>query len=178
MLILIASLALLVAACGGGDDGNEQSAAAPVPVTVAGFNANPADFVGKTVVVTGTVDHVCKHGGKRMFIMGDDPADRVKIESGDAISAFDVALEGSDVRVVGIVRVQEMDEAYLDSWEAEATTAADGHGEGEAGEEHAGEGGDHAGDLQQIAHLRQQLADSGEETLAFYHLDCVSYEEL
>jgi len=121
------------------------------------------------------VDHVCKHGGKRMFIMGDKPEDRVKVESGEKIAAFDVALEGSDVKVIGVGQITKIDEAYLDNWEAEALAEEEEHTEGEeegAGDDH------HGGALEQIAALRKQLEDSDREYLGFYHVECVSFEEL
>jgi hypothetical protein len=176
-LALACVLALALAGCGGQDT---DQATETVEVTIPGFLASPDKYVGQAIALTGTVDHVCKHGGKRMFIMGDDPAQRVKIESGAEISAFDRMLEGSRVHVTGVVRVQEMDRAYLDSWEAEVEAAGDDHAEPE-GEDHDH---DHAADehhsseLRQIANYRQQLQESGEESLRFYHLDCLSYEEI
>ncbi len=186
-LALASVLALLLAGCGGQDT---DQAAEAVAVTIPDFLASPDQYVGRPIAITGTVDHVCKHGGKRMFVMGDDPAQRVKIESGAKIAAFDRMLEGSRVHVTGVVRVQEMDRAYLDSWEAEVEAAGDDHAEHE-GEDHAhAEGEDHdhaegepaddhhASELRQIANYRQQLEETGEESLEFYHLDCLSYEEI
>lgn len=202
-LYLLFGLALILAGCGG--QNTDQAAEAPVPVTIVQFNADAADYVGRTVEISGTVDHVCKHGGKRMFIMGDDPGDRVKIEAGGKVAAFDATLEGSEVRVVAVGRVQTIDAAYLDTWEKEVRTGSGGEGlhtgcseeqelaEGEGHDhdhDHAeGEGHDHdhdhaeqddhgAADLQRIAGLRKQLAESGRDQLAFYHLECVSFEEL
>jgi len=198
-LLLLAILALLLAGCGGDDTGEtaQTDQAAPVAVTIAEFNASPDAYVDKTLELTGTVDHVCAHGGKRMFIMGDDPADRVKIESGK-IPAFDADLAGSQVRVVAVARVETIDAAYLDAWEAEATVGevaeACEHGGNAATEapeaqqaaadaaapeqaaEQAGE--QENADLARIAQLRQQMAASGKDHIAFYHLECVSFEEL
>ncbi len=192
-MICIASLALLAISCS--SETTPESDETAIPVSIVDFNASPADFVDKKVVVSGTVDHVCKHGGKRLFIMGDTPEDRLKIETGEKISAFDVLLEGSTIRVEGIGCVLKMDEAYLDNWEAEVLAneeehAEEEHGEGEVhdeGEAHTeeehgeGEGGDdhHHGDpLEQINELRQRLADSGEEYIGFYHIECLIFEEL
>jgi len=160
---LILAVAFL-ASCSG------ESADTPVAVdvTVAQFNATPAEYTGKTVSISGTVDHVCKHGGKRLFLMGPDPADRVKIENGDT-PPFDVALEGSDLLVTGIVHVLKVDEHYLANWEAEI--AADGSSE-EADEEQK------TADMCEVNSLRQRLADSGEEFLGFYHIEAKSIEEV
>ena len=159
--LLVLAVAFL-ASCAG--DSAETPA---VDVTVAQFNANPADYTGKTVNISGTVDHVCKHGGKRMFLMGPDPADRVKIENGDT-PPFDVSLEGSDLMVHGIVHVLKVDAHYLANWEAEL---AAGEGD-ETAEEQA------TADLCEINSLRQRLSDSGEDFLGFYHIECKSFEEV
>jgi hypothetical protein len=158
----------------------EQAEPAPAEVTLAELATNTAEHVGQTVAVTATVDHVCKHGGKRMFLIDGTPDHRFKITAGDAVGAFDVALEGSDVQVVGVVAEQRIDEAYLDAWEAESSeqkpeVAHEGH-------EHTAEGAEadhHEEDTQQqIDAMRQRLADSGQDHLSFYSLECLSFEEV
>ncbi|RKX23034.1 MAG: hypothetical protein DRP45_10915, partial [Candidatus Zixiibacteriota bacterium] len=116
-----------------------------------------------------------------------------------------IELEGSDVRVEGIVQVLKVDEAYLDNWEKETTSeeetiveegavtekevlcAADKSAKGsekDVEEEHAEEGhaedvdDHHSGALDQIQSLRQTLAESGDDHLAFYSLECQSFEVL
>jgi len=200
-LILVMALFL---SCQSSDVQTEQ----PVTTTVsiADFNTEPEKYVGRTISVSGTVDHVCKHGGKKMFIFADDPNQRLKIETTDIVGPFAVELEGSDVAVEGVVLVQKVDAAYLDEWEAETLAkhaddakvehiehAADAAKEniehaGEATEEHAehaeesAEGtDDHHSDLEgtlaQIASLREELVESGKEYIGFYSLECKSYEE-
>jgi hypothetical protein len=63
-------------------------------------------MIGKTVEIQGMVTHVCKHGGKKMFIMSSDPDVQVKVTVGENIAAFPVELEGSNVWVKG--KVEEM----------------------------------------------------------------------
>jgi hypothetical protein len=173
-LCLLAITTLLLAACGG-----ENVQQAPVEVTIEEFNANTADFVGKTLVLTGIVDHVCKHGGKRMFVMGTTPDERVKIEAGE-VGSFDVALEGSEVRVEGVVMELRIDDAYLDNWEEEACSeeSRDMAKVGQGGGEEEAHDGEHEKTLEQIESMRQKLADSGKDYLGYYHLECVSFREL
>lgn len=59
--------------------------------------------VGRQVEIQGMVVHVCRHGGKKMFIIGEDPEMRVKITASDAVSEFKPELEGSTVSVKGII---------------------------------------------------------------------------
>ncbi|MEE4271863.1 MAG: hypothetical protein V2I67_09315 [Thermoanaerobaculales bacterium] len=184
--MLIALPVLVLAACGGApidepaaegtvvEEAVAEAPAEPQVVELAALVGSTAAYVDQVVTVTGTVDHVCKHGGKRLFIMGEDPEMRFKVTAGEAIGAFERELEGSDITVTGIVEEQIIDEAYIDSLEAEAPAedAEEAHAEGadaEAEEHHAGEG-------DQAAHLRQMLADNGSDSMSFYSLDCSSFE--
>ena len=71
---------------------------------------NPSDFpdkapqlVGQVVEIEGLVIHVCKHSGKKMFIVGENPDIRVKIDASDVVSVFDPELEGSSIKVKGTI---------------------------------------------------------------------------
>ena len=67
------------------------------------FQEYAAKNVGKEVEVSGMVVHVCKHGGKKMFLIGEDPEKRVKITVSEKVSVFEPELEGSVVSVKGII---------------------------------------------------------------------------
>jgi RecJ-like exonuclease len=75
------------------------------------FQDMAADLVGKEVEIEGMVVHVCKHGGKKMFIIGENPDMRVKITATDKVSVFEPELEGSTVHVKGVVEPMDDDEA-------------------------------------------------------------------
>jgi hypothetical protein len=75
----------------------------PVALSLAEFNEKAETLVGKEVILEGTVIHVCEHGGQKMFITADDPDVRIKITTTDETAAFIPELEGSDIKVVGIV---------------------------------------------------------------------------
>jgi hypothetical protein len=86
-------------------------------VDVDTFKENAPDMVGKTVVITGMVTHVCKHGGKKMFIMNSDADVQVKITTGEDIASFPVELEGESVWVNGVV--EEIIEEVVEEEHAE-----------------------------------------------------------
>lgn len=75
----------------------------PMALTLAEFKDQAENIVGQEVILKGTVVHVCKHGGQKMFITADDPDVRIKITTGDEMAAFVPELEGSNVEVVGVV---------------------------------------------------------------------------
>ncbi|MGK7394316.1 MAG: hypothetical protein ACNS62_07075 [Candidatus Cyclobacteriaceae bacterium M3_2C_046] len=76
-------------------------------VRLADFDAEAGKFKDQEVMVKGIVDHVCKHGGKKLFLV-DDGGD-LHVESDQR---FDDKLAGSEVMVKGIVRELRIDEAY------------------------------------------------------------------
>lgn len=179
--VIVLSLAVLTA-CGGApvDEPAVEETAAEAPaqpqvVEIAALIGNTADYVGTEILVTGTVNHVCKHGGKKLFMMGDDPEGRFKVTAGESVGAFEVELEGSTITVIGIVEEEIISEATICALEGSGSTAEveepahEEGAEGEVEEHHAGEG-------EQAAHLRQMLAESGEDQLSFYSLDCSSFE--
>ncbi|MFH1965918.1 MAG: hypothetical protein ABIJ42_10320 [Acidobacteriota bacterium] len=140
---------------------------------------NPEQYVGQTVTLTGTVQHVCEITGKRMFVSGlEDPGKTFKVTAGRDIGEFSIELNGSDVIVKGEVKVQKIDQAYLDNWETELSTGvkpeAAHQGHGPEGEDHESE---EEGARIQLEKMRETLAGSGKDQLLFYSLECVEYSE-
>jgi hypothetical protein len=89
-------------------------------ITVDSFLATPEAWAGKDVIITGTVSHICKHSGKKLFLFSANEDKTVKIKAGGDHTTFDVKLQGSDVVVTGIVVEDEkIDANYLDEWEKE-----------------------------------------------------------
>jgi len=183
-LFLLAAAMLLIASCSGNQTQQDQAAQGQeeqgadqiAKLTVAEFNADGEAYEGKLIEVTGTVDHVCKHSGKRLFIMGENPEDRVKIEAGD-VGMFDIALEGSEVTIQAVGTVMKMDEAYLDNWASELKGDEPAAGCAEEQKDMGVEAAENTQALDQIADLRQQLADSGRDYLAFCSLEAKSMKE-
>lgn len=74
-----------------------------VVVTPEKFQDYAAENIGGMVEIKGMVIHVCRHGGKKMFIIGEDPEMRVKINASDKVSVFEPEVEGSVVVVKGVI---------------------------------------------------------------------------
>jgi hypothetical protein len=72
-------------------------------ITPEKFQAYAVENVGKEVEIQGMVVHVCRHGGKKLFIIGEDSEMRVKITASEKISVFEPDLEGSTIYVKGII---------------------------------------------------------------------------
>ncbi len=75
--------------------------------------------VGDKVSVEGLCVHVCSHSGKKMFISGATPDNRLQIFTGDNIPSFDKKYEGSKVIVTGLLEEEKIDMAYINEWLAE-----------------------------------------------------------
>jgi hypothetical protein len=93
-------------------------------ITPEKFQEMAVNNVGKEVEIQGLVVHVCKHGGKKLFIVGEDPEKRVKITTSDKVSVFEPELEGSTIWVKGIIEPlteEELPEAEKTSQDADHT---------------------------------------------------------
>jgi hypothetical protein len=165
-IVLLAAIAVAFAACNSkpADKKEAKADAEVMKVTVDQFFEKGEEMVGKTILVEGTIDHVCKHGGKRMFFQGSTPENRLKITTGDDIASFDVAYEGNVMVVEGTVEMMKMDSVYLANWEAELREGAEK--EGEEAHKHEGDGQGHGeGEGEDHAHDHTSLgekADMGE----------------
>jgi len=186
-LILLLFAASMFAACNNTQNNaaneavaEEQVSEAPVAITLAEFEDKAGDLVGKQIVFTGIVDHTCKHGGKRMFLVDENSDASLKVESGENISSFDASLEGSEVKVVGIVNEKVIDKAYLDEWEADVQKEIESSKNLHMGNHEKEKEDDNESEesLNQIKNLRKMLAESGKDHLSFYSVDCIDYKVL
>jgi hypothetical protein len=152
------------------------------PIMVAEFDEKAGDFVGKKVKLEGTVDHICKHGGQRLFLVTPESDARIKITPDEEIAAFNTDLEGSNIIITGIVEEQRIDEDYLREWEEEVKSGAelaDGKGEGThlGGQvEKGGEGADISEEMEKINNLREMIKESGNDYLSFFSVLCTEYQ--
>lgn len=192
-LPLLAALALFAVACG------QKPAEEMPPMKVGALMSAPEKFVGKNVTLTGTVTHVCKHGGKRCHLTDTDADQKIRVETGDKVKAFDRAIEGSELTVTGILRETRIDEAYLASWESEILAAEkeaakeqaaapaakpaakepaakEGeHAEGEEGANMPNGGHVEAQGIDAVNEMRAELKKSGKPYLSQWWIEAVSY---
>lgn len=147
-------------------------------ITVASFDTAAYRYVEKPVIIEGTVTHICKHSGKRMFLADGNDSILVEITTGPDIAKFDEALMGSRVKVSGILKELRIDDKYLNEWEAELKKPAENH---EAGV-HTGQKGheDQTADdkFAQINAYREQIKASGKDHLSFYSIEATSVSEV
>ncbi|MDP2721260.1 MAG: hypothetical protein Q8O72_00770 [Bacteroidales bacterium] len=183
-------LALIGTACQNSQVKNETAAQESLEVkmdeialvSIADFDSLAGNYVGKQVKLEGTIDHICRHGGQRAFVVIPESGARVKITPDETIAAFNTELEGNQIVLIGLVEEQRIDEAYIKEWEEEIKAGAvktDDKGEGShlgGNVEKGGEGADLAEEMEKVNNLRQELLDSGSDHLSFYSVKCSSYE--
>lgn len=145
--------------------------------------AEADSLVGKEITVTGICTHTCKHGARKIFLMGSDDTQIIRIEAGE-LGAFSQDCVNNIVTVEGILIEQRIDEAYLQEWETKAKAqTAEKHGENREGgcdtEKNArGESGNSI--EERIADFRKRIEAEQEKTgknyLSFYYVEAKSYE--
>ena len=167
---------------------DEKSKSTDVEITKVehyNFEENASNLVNKRIEITATISHICKHGGKRMFLVDARSEESVKVVVGENMAAFNTDMEGNTVKVIGIVDELRIDEAYLLEWEneikaeiehekSEAEHSGGGHVAGSKGEE--ADQGDHKDAMENIADYRKQIAESGTDHLSFFSIVCEKYE--
>ena len=166
--LAFAALAVIVASCGGNGNVSEEQVItedvlveAPM-IAIGEFDSKAGEFVEKEVVVEGIVDHVCKHGGKKLFLVSEEGD--LHVESDER---FDESLAGSEVVVKGVVKEFRIDEAYCLKMEEDNIQS---HKKGETDEDL------YEMKMAQIQEYRDSMKTSGVDQLSFYSLAYVSLE--
>ncbi len=136
----------------------------PVEVSVEVFQEKAANLVGKDIYVTGIVDHVCKHGGKKVMLVSEDGEASLKVMAGDKISKFDKKIEGENLKVLGTVTEFKMDDDFLNEREKKVK------------EHHKPTDPEYKEDMEWIQEKREEIKNSKKGYLSFYSMDGISYE--
>lgn len=153
----------------------EKKAECGPSISVDSFLVIAANNIGKELTVKGTIDHVCKHGGKRVKIFSNCPSKSIHGEAGEGFGAFKAELEGSEVCLTGTVLETRIDMTYVDEWEAKVKKAMDEEAE-EAEMDHK-KGVDHHATLEKIKKHREEIEASENGYIAFYALEVNKYTE-
>jgi hypothetical protein len=130
-------------------------------LSLAEFNTTAGKFVGQEIQVEGIVDHVCKHGGKKIFLVTDDGDAHVFSDE-----RFDENLMGSEIIVTGVVLEEIIDEAYCLKMEDDNIKS---HSEGASSKEQFETKQKH------IQQYRDQMKANNVDHLSNYSLKYVSH---
>ena len=141
----------------------EQFSIVVPQVNINSFDVDAGQYVDSEITVSGIVDHVCKHGGKKLKLVTDGSSVHVESES-----RFDDDLIGNEISLNGIVRELRVDESYCLQMEEDNTSK---HKEGETNDEDF----NHKQEL--IQSYRDSMIVVGVDHLSFYTLEFVSLEK-
>ena len=133
-------------------------------LAIADFDTKAGDFVSKEIRISGIVDHVCKHGGKKLLLVTDDGKVHVTSEE-----RFEETLIGSEIALNGIVVEERIDEAYCLKMEEDNIKS---HSEGKSSDEQFESKKEH------IKEYRDQMKANNAEYISNYSLEYVSHLEL
>lgn len=133
-------------------------------LSVSALMEKAADLVEKEVLVTGMVNHVCAHGGKKIHITTEEA--KIIGTAGEGIEKFDTAFVGKNVVVKGILKEKRITKEEIEKMEADHGHGEEGHDH--EGEEHKTEGTHHhAGD---VAKLKELLEKSGKDYVSDFSI--------
>jgi hypothetical protein len=171
-------LILAIASCNQGADKAEVVKSDTTMLTVLTFAKQADSCIDKPVIIEGTVLHLCKHGGKRMFLVDGTDSIRVEVTTGPEIAKFEETLLGSRVKVTGTLKEERIDAKYLNEWEAEVLKPEENHNvgvhTGAKGHEDQGK----QDKLDQINALRAELKESGKDHLSNFSIEAISFIEI
>jgi hypothetical protein len=184
LLLIISAFIFAGSSCG-----NKSADSSGNKITVANFLDSAGKWANKEITITGTVSHVCRESGKKLFLFDKDPDQTVKVNAGKEVSGFDIKLEGSDVEIVGtVVEDARIDKTYLDEWEADIKEQI------ESGEKKVCTAENNAVKVQNsdstkakesaedpykaVNEYRKKLEASGKTYIPYYAIDCKTVKEI
>ena len=139
-------------------------------------------YINKEISVEAICTHICKHGGRKVFLMGSDDTKTIRVEGGK-MGKFDQQCVNSILNVKGILKEERIGEEYLQKWETRlAAKIKDKHGEGEAGcdTEKKARGETAKTEEERIADFRTKIEErfnkTGKNYLSFYFIEAISYD--
>ena len=135
----------------------------PPVIALGEFDSKAGDFVDKEIKVQGIVDHLCKHGGKKILLVTDNGKVHITSEV-----RFDEALTGSEITVAGIVLEERIDEGYCLKMEEDNIRS---HSEGLSNKEQFEAKNEH------IQQYRDQMKADSVDHISNYSLKYVSHTE-
>jgi len=168
-MMLLLGFALLVS-CSNQTSQKKENKSNGIILTVDELQQKGGDFVGKEVIVKGTVTHVCKEDGGRCFLMGSTEDASVRIEAGK-IGSFTQDQVGNELTVKGIVQKVELDEEDM---AALTQTSEKEHTSGEkAPAMHDIDGGRHdsLNQTKKLEQMNKKIAESKDGVVPVYYLE-------
>lgn len=152
---------------------SDKTIAAPtnkaIIITMADFNAKAESLLNQNVSIKGWVSHICSHSGRKCFITNKDESIKIRVEAKGEINGFEKELAGSEINVMGVVRINKITAEFISQWEAKVKAKV----------KDIEEGGKHcASEIGNINKMKTWMADNKKDFYPIYFIDGMSYEEI
>lgn len=183
-------LMAIIVVCGmclhgcGGQKAGEQTASEKQEALSVDYVLEHADsLVGQTIEIEGVCSHLCKHGGKKAFLLGKDEHAMFRAEA-VGIDSFPTFAIQKVLRIKGKMIEDRIDEAAVQQMEADFKKVIEVHGENQEVGCDAEKVAQGQAEINSFAARMQDYRDKiaarqakeGKAYLSFYHLDADSYE--
>jgi len=135
------------------------------PILAIGeFDTKAGEFVDKEIQIKGIVDHVCKHGGKKILMVTDEG--NIHVTSDER---FDEALKGNEIALTGVVVEERIDESDCLKMEEDIIKS---HSEGQTNEEQMKAQQEH------IKQYRDEMKSKNKAYVSNYSLKYVNHSKV
>jgi hypothetical protein len=163
-LIVVFVFASMVSCKNNGEKQAEAFSAELQPLTVTEVLAAAEDYANKEVIFKGLVNHVCSHSGKRCFMI--DGQSSIRVEAMGNISSFTKEVSGNQIMVKGVLREKQLDEQYINDWEAKVQKRHN-HAEHSEGCQ---------SDFAEIEMMRDWMKQNNKNYYSIWYVDGTDYE--
>lgn len=172
---LTLAMALTLVSCQGSqkkaqaEESQAEVKAEATVITPETVMAEGATLVGQEVSVKGTVNHVCRHGGKKCRLAGTTEGAWIQVMARGEIKEFAKELIGSEIIVKGTVKERKITKEMVAEQE-NATKAAMEKTETKEAKAHC------SSSMGNVEKMKRWMADNNKDYYAVYFVEGVSYE--
>lgn len=135
--------------------------------TIPSLLADAPGLIDQEIKISGLVEHVCSHAGRRCFIVDSVADESIKIEATGEIESFSKEILGNNILVMGVLREQQLKTTEIDEWEAKLMEE---YGDIENGGEQC------ASEMANINSMREWMKKHQKDYYAIYYIDGLRYE--
>lgn len=109
---------MLATSCG--NKAQNETVEEAVAISVDSVVSNPEAYMGDTITIEGVVSHLCKHGGKKAFLLGSNDSTMIRCEATPEMGgAFPQESIHKPMKVTGIVMESRLGEEEVQQIEAQ-----------------------------------------------------------
>lgn len=185
-IALFFTFSIILSSCGNKKNSDKQDEITTESAAqVDDILAKADSLVGKEVVFEGVCTHTCKHGGKKMFILGSDDSKTLRVDASEEIGSFPAEVVNNIVEVKGKLVEERIDEAVIAKLEEQYKKMSGAeHGDnkevGCSSEKKAHGQNEINTFAQRIQDYKDRIAQrkekEGKEYLSFYAVKGISYK--